>query len=348
MRVYEKRFSCPSCCSIHTIRKGVRQGRIKRLCRSCGQWFQVNRGHRVRRISLRAHLSGASFRTLALAHDVSVGTAYMQVTKLRDGLPHCADITRQYCSRFCGILLVDGKYIMVKGYDRKIPVLYGIDYLTHDIPTYIFSIAENYQTCLSFFQSLKLLLYPLQAVVCDDNQNIYQAARKVYPDCVVQLCHNHYKETIRATLSVRTDPTYIPFMREIEELFVKRRSREEFAHMAGKLVHHYGGDIRCMSVLADIQRRLPLLTGYMHQKRTPRTTNLIESFNSHLQGRLSSIKGFQSFKHADAWLNAYFLKRRLTPFTDCEKTFRFLNGKTSLSQTMKDPAHISELLRLIR
>jgi hypothetical protein len=28
----------------------------------------------------------------------------------------------------------------------------------------------------------------------------------------------------------------------------------------------------------------------------------------------------------------------MTPLTDCEKTFRFINGKQSLSQTMKDPS----------
>ena len=166
---------------------------------------------------------------------MSVGSAYGHIAVLHNNLPHCADVTRYYCKRFCGILLVDGKYIRVKGYDRKIPVLYGIDYLTHDIPTYIFSIAENYQTCFSFFQSLKLLLYPLQAVACDDNINIYHAAQKVYPECTIQLCHNHYKETIRAALSVRTDPTYVPFMREVEYLFEKRRSREEFQVLAGKL-----------------------------------------------------------------------------------------------------------------
>lgn len=236
----------------------------------------------------------------------------------------------------------------VKGYDRKIPVLYGIDYLTHDIPTYIFSVAENYQTCFSFFQSLKLLLYPLQAVVCDDNINIYQAAQKVYPGCTIQLCHNHYKETIRAALSVRTDPMYVPFMRAIEYVFEKRRSKEEFQVLAGKLVHRYKEDIRCMNVLADIQRRLPLLTGYMQQKHIPRTTNLIESFNSHLEGRLKTIKGFESFKHADAWLNAYFVKRRLTQFTSCGKQFKYLNGKTSLEETMKDSSKIEKLLKLIR
>lgn len=263
-------------------------------------------------------------------------------------MPHCADVTRDYCSRFCGILLIDGKYITVKGFERKIPVIYGIDYLTHDIPTYIFSVGENYQTCRSFFNSLRLLKYPLQAVVCDDNVNIYQAATKVYPDCVIQLCHNHYKENIRRALQVRTDATYVPFMQEIEVLFSKRRSKEEFNLLAGKLVLRFGADLRCASILADIQKRLPLLTGYMAAKRIPRTTNLIECFNSHLEGRLKTIKGFESFQTADNWLNAYFLKRRLTKFTDCAKQFKFLNGHCALEKTLKDPAKIHEVLKLLR
>jgi len=62
---------------------------------------------------------------------------------------------------------------------------------------------------------------------------------------------------------------------------------------------------------------------------------LIESFNSHLEGRLSTLKGFESFHHADLWLNGHFLRRRMKPFTDCQSKFRRLNGKTSLSQTKK-------------
>ena len=335
------------CSGTHIIRKGIRRGKIKYQCRDCYRWFQINRRKRPAILVLR-HISGSPFRALGHEEGIHGSTAYRRTQEIITRLPHLADITRQYCSRFCGILLVDGKYVAVRGYDRKIPVLYGVDYLTHDIPTYIFSVAENYPTCLAFFQSLKLLLYPLQAVVCDDNQNIYQAARNVYPDCVIQLCHNHYKETIRKTLDVRMDPTYRPFMQRIEMLFSQRRSADEFLRLAGKITHWYGSDPRCLSVMMDIQRRLPQLTGYMHQKRIPRTTNLIESFNSHLQGRLDTIKGFQSFKTADTWLNVYFLKRRLTPFTDCEKTFRVLNGKPPLIQTMKDPTKIPELLRLIR
>lgn len=268
--------------------------------------------------------------------------------KVLKQLPHCADITRQYCTKFCGILLVDGKYIKVKGYERKIPVLYGIDYLTHDIPTYIFSQAENYQTCRSFFTSLRLLNYPLQAVVSDDNQNIYQAATSVYPNAVTQLCTNHYKENIRSMLAVRTNSTYVPFMQEITMLFAKRRSHTEFANLAQKIVYRYKDDPHCLSILTDIQRRLPQLTAYMYQKHIPMTTNLIESYNSHLEGRLKTIKGFESFSHADTWLNAYFVRRRLKPFTDCTKQFAHLNGTRSIEHTIKNNSKIDDLLRLFR
>jgi transposase-like protein len=243
---------------------------------------------------------------------------------------------------------VDGKYVAVKGYDRKIPVVYGIDYLTHDIPHYVLSVAENYPTCKSFFTSLRLQNYPLQAIVSDDNINIYQAGLSVYPKAVTQLCQNHYKEGIRQILNVRTDSTLRPFMDEIEFLFAKRRQAEEFNRMAGKIYYRFGSDDTCRTILLDIQRRLPQLLAYTQLSQVPRTTNLIESFNSHLEGRLKTIKGFESFKHADAWLNAYFIRRRLKKFTDCEKKFRYLNGKCSLELTLKPNYDFNDVLRLIR
>jgi len=79
-----------------------------------------------------------------------------------------------------------------------------------------------------------------------------------------------------------------------------------------------------------------MLLAYLRQRNTPQTSNLIESFNSHLQGRLKTIKGFESFTHAKLWLNGYFLRRRTKKFTDCRGKFRKLNGKTSL-QIVKKP-----------
>ena len=51
-----------------------------------------------------------------------------------DSLPENTWLSANYCNRWSGRLVVDGKYVKVKGYDQKIPFIYGIDYLTHDIP----------------------------------------------------------------------------------------------------------------------------------------------------------------------------------------------------------------------
>jgi transposase-like protein len=265
---------------------------------------------------------------------------YNTVSKYLKNLPHIADITRKYCSRFSGIIEVDGKYIKVKGYERKMPVIYGIDYQTHDIPTYTLSETESYQALLSFFGSLRLLNYPLQAVVCDENTNIYEACRYVYPNAVIQLCQNHYKENIRRSLNLTINPHYEVCMRAIENLFLFKRSPDDFNRVAKNILNQYKTDNLVISIMIDIYKNKLLLNGWREGHNIPTTTNLIESYNSHLQGRLKTIKGFETFHHADCWLNGYFLRRRLKKLTGCEGKFRSLNGYNSLQKSKKPDVDI--------
>lgn len=258
-------------------------------------------------------------------------------------LPHCADVTRKYCNRFCGILLVDGKYLTVKGYDKKIPVIYGIDYLTHDIPTYTLAPSENYLVCLKLFKSFRLVNYTLQSLVSDDNSNIYEACKQVYPNVVRQLCTNHYKENIRKLLNIRTDNTYLDFMRGVEVLFRNQRSSDDFNRVAKGIYTKYKHDELCVKILLDIDKNKDYFNAHYKVKHTPSTNNLIECFNSHLNGRLKTIKGFESFKHANLWLNAYFIRRRIKKFTDCSGKFKRLNGSCSLNQSSSNSLEVDQL-----
>ena len=293
-------------------------------------------------------MTGLSFRSIAQEFDISVGKSYEAYFKVLENLPICIDITRKFCSKFCGILLVDGKYLKVKGYDRKIPVIYGVDYLTHDIVHFVLGQSENYNLLLKFFASLRLANYPLKAVVSDDNQNIPQACLYTYPNAITQLCQNHYKHNLRISLNLANDSTYIPFMKDVETLFCRKMGIEEFKTRASKIYQKYKDDDLSKKVMLDIAKRSGELLGYLKVPNTPRTNNLIESLNSHLQGRLKTIKGFKSFKTAKLWLNAYFIKRRLKPFTDCTKQFKHLNGKSSLEITLKDNYKIEDVARLIK
>lgn len=137
-------------------------------------------------------------------------------------------------------------------------------------------------------------------------------------------------------------------MKDVETLFCRKMGVEEFKVRASKIYQKYKNNDLCVKVMLDIAKRSPELLGYLKLPHTPRTTNLIESFNSHLQGRLKTIKGFESFKNANSWLNIYFLRRRLKKFTDCEKQFKKLNGTSSLENTLTNIENYKILLRLIK
>lgn len=264
-----------------------------------------------------------------------MGSCYHYVSDYLTHLAHCADVTREYCTRFCGILLVDGKYIKVKGYGKEIPVIYGIDYQTHDIPSYSLVRGESYLGCKRFFESIKLCGYPLTAIISDDNKNIRDAASYIFPKTITQLCLNHYQQSVKKTLDLDFNPRHREFYRSFKTLFTMKRDESDFNRRAKGILGDFQDEAHCVQVMIDCYRKLPLLRGWSQGKHIPTTTNLIESFNSHLEGRLKSIKGFESFAHANTWLNAYFLNRRVKKFTDCEGKFERLNGKTSLSQTQK-------------
>ena len=284
-------------------------------------------------------MEGYSFRSIAQKYNISVGNAYSKCFEALEELPHCADITRKYCSKFCGTLVVDGKFVRVKGYDRKIPFVYGIDYLTHDIPTYIFSVSENLLSLKKFFQSLRLLNYPLQYLVSDDNLNIPEACSVVYPKMKWQLCTNHFKENIRRTLDVRKNILYQPFMGEIENLFSIKRSEDDFNRVCKNILNRNISDNLSVATLLDIERRKYNLMGF---QGVPTTSNLIESFNSQFQAKFRQIKMFESFSHANLWINAYLIKRRYRIFTDCTGKFKHLNGQRSIDFSKTEGIRLSE------
>jgi len=169
-------------------------------------------------------------------------------------------------------------------------------------------------------------------MVSDENLNIPNACREVYPKMTWQLCTNHLKENIRKSLEVRTLPTYQSFMYEIESLLAFKRSEDDFNRVAKNILNKYKDDNTAVATLLDIERRKHNLMGF---RSVPTTSNLIESFNSQFQAKFRLIKSFESFHHADLWINGYLIKRRYRVFTDCTGKFKHLNGKSSIEISRK-------------
>jgi transposase-like protein len=241
---------------------------------------------------------------------------------------------------------MDGKYVAVKGFNAKIPFIYAIDYLTHDIPYGHLYVAEDEMSFSHFFQKLYASGYDIHIVVADDRAGIKQALHKLFPHALLQLCQNHYLENIRVRLRVRSEERYRYFFHSLK-LHVFTEARDEESVSLG-LVHvlekHALHNDELQNILFDIKERSDVLFQYLSVPHCPNNTNLIELYNSHLNGRLKTIKGFQGFQSAQRWLNAYLIRRRTKLLTDCEGKFKHLNKHCSLELTIKKQALWPEIL----
>lgn len=276
---------------------------------------------------------------MALENSKSIGCIHNKIKREINELPHNNELTLQYCNqnRFWGVLIVDGKYVAVKGYERKIPFIWGIDYITHDIPICVLAPSENFLAMKNFFTKLKNTGYKLRGIVCDDNESIKMAAEYVYPKTFIQTCQFHALENIRSSLGVRSNDTYRSFVKDIEkkifsiDFLGKKKTRKYLFELLEK---HKDDPVK-ISTLQYVCDHAEELSNYNKIGGCPKTTNLIESYNKHLNGRLKTIQGFESFQNAERWLSAYTIYRRLKPFTDCKGRFKKLNGKCSLQMTKR-------------
>ena len=333
---YMKKYKCPSCHSTSSVTRQTKRNKsILYKCKRCIKYFSIKTIHLNRKAILNDHLDGLSFRKLAQKHNISTMTAWRTCEEELRKLPDNNKFTFNYCNRYSDIFVFDGKYFSVKGQVYGYALLWGIDYLRHDIPVFILAPSESYTawaTCFSYFRIINH--YP-RLVVCDDNANLKMAARNTFPSVRIQTCFNHFKENIRRDLHIRSDSTYKPFMKRIEEVLTEKLSDESMNKKLFALYREYKEDPVCIQVLTGIERYRPELTGYRGISDSPVTTNMIEGLNSHLEARLFSLRSFQSVLHAKLWFNGYILKRRFTKFTDCRGKFRSLNGKTGVELTKK-------------
>lgn len=286
------------------------------------------------------------FRKLGDERGVSAAKAYRLTFEELSALPDCLEITKSLCSYPSGILVIDGKYVKVRGYKAKIPFIYCIDYETHDILFGVLCAAEDERAFLKIFQTLKALNYPLQVVVADDRSSLPLALKQVFPLVPLQLCQNHYIENIRQALHLRTDPTHHHFFNSLKKHVFDEYTDEKGLNDA---LHHVftqrcEGNLARETIVMNIHERRKELFSYKTIQNCPKDTNLIELFNSHFNARIKPLKGFKTKPHAVLWLNALLIRRRTKPFTDCSPKFKHLNGKCSLQMSIKKQARWPEIL----
>lgn len=292
------------------------------------------------------HVDGIPLRKLGDERGLSPAQTYARVIAELDALPDNTEITKTCCTYTSGILIVDGKFVKVRGHAQKIPFIYGMDYLSHDILVAQLSKAESADAFDLFFEKIKSCNYPLQIVVADDRSSIDSALKKHFPKALIQRCQGHYLENIRQVLHTRTDETHRHFFNSLKKHvfdgYENNNTLEKaLRHLRANRVE--GNPMR-EAIVLNIEERREELFAYKKIFECPPNTNLIELYNSHLNGRLETIKGFKSFPAAERWLNGYILRRRTKNFTDCGPKFKHLNGTCSIQNVLKENIILLKIL----
>jgi len=336
-----KKYKCPLCLvTKFVIRKTKRKSSILYFCKMCKKYFSVNTVWFNKKDVLSDHLDGLSFRDLARKYNISSMKAWRICENELKKLPDNNRFTFNHCNRFSQVFLFDGKYFNVADQKHDWVLLWGIDYLRHDVPVFTLAPSENYQAWRKFFSYFRILTVYPKLAVCDDNLNLKMAVRSAFPSVKVQTCYNHFKENIRRDLHIRSDKTnqYRDFMRRIESVLDSKNklSDETFNHWLFCLYRDYKYDLVALNILTNIEKYKPELLAYRNIPQAPLTTNLIEGMNSHIEKRLVKIRSFQTVEHARLWFNGLILKRRFTKFTDCSRRFSYLNGKRGVDLTKKE------------
>jgi len=339
-----KKYKCPLCARTDAVVGfGRRKKIIRYFCKRCTKHFSINPCFLDTKAILSDHLDGLSFRALGRKYGMSPMRAWRICEEELKKLPDNNQFTFRYCSQFSTTFVFDGKYFNVADQKYDWVLLWGIDYFRHDMPIMFVAPAESYHTWSKFFFYFRIIQHYPQLLVCDDNTNLKMAARHHFPSVRIQTCFNHFKENIRRDLRVRSDNTYKPFMRRIEDVLTEKLSDDAMNRQLFSLYRDFKDDPVTLSILTNIQRYREELTGYRGIPGAPVTTNMIEGLNSHLEARLQALRSFQSISYAKLWLNGYVLRRRYTIYTDCKGKFRSINGKSGVELTKKQGSDLPRL-----
>lgn len=246
-------------------------------------------------------------------------------------------------------MCLDGKYVKVKGYDKKIPFLYCIDYYSHDIIAGFLCVSENRESFKKIFRLLKTVNYPLKFLVVDDIiDKALLPLKYYYPKALLQLCSTHVLRNIRQLLKdigKKNRTNYEPFLKDLSKYLRTKTSFQNKEKSIYWFLKTYSIDSLLEDILLTIFKKRDYVFAFCkRKKKLPHSNNLIEGINSHLEGRLKTIRGFNSFKSAERFLNAWMIRRRTKTFNSCSKKFCYLNGKTSLELVLKDDFSIKTTL----
>lgn len=279
-------------------------------------------------------------------------------------------LSREYQPHWQGYLLVDDKFVPVRG--RMLMSLVAADLSGDGVHSEILD-APTQTEFTNFLRFIvERLEYPLLGVVSDYDIRIHGALEALdlghipHQRClwhgleIVKQLMDHqavvrrYRE-VKARLERRTleaedrkphwDRRPLESLaRELRLLEREYQRQDQFLEAVRKILYaedprwsreHFGGLSRSYRrvyprVVRWLDNHLDQMLVHQHHRRIPKTNNIAENLNKQLQRRFKTIEAFQSRETAWNYQNLIRNYLRFKPYTDCRGERRCYNGMSPL------------------
>lgn len=379
----DRRMRCPKCKSLHTKKNGKRKiipfsfdRRTKRevqryRCKNCKLTFSIRHDkHKqyttfFKKEILRMHVEERmSYRVISkrlkekLGIKLPAGRACCMANEIASKVKSSKQIKEEFNPHWSGYLVVDDKYINVKG--KKQVSLIAVDSTGDLVHGELLPYQEqtNYD---DFMRFIKIHLeYPFKAVTMDLDIMLEKSIKTVLgKDVPYQKCLRHAIENIKKIVDYPIKKRQYKSLRE--KIDNNRRLNEDEVSLFNLLGNEltdleelifgvtnilYSSDRNKSTEIhkslrlkfGDIYPRVFSMIEYhwdgllMHQKDNliPKTNNIAENRNKQIKRRLKTIEAFQSETYAFNYLILLCNYLRFKPYTDCRNKRKHCNGKSPL------------------
>lgn len=302
----------------------------------------------------RDHIERTSMRILAKRHGTNKRRVMETVHAVTAAMKGSVWLAKRFQPSWSGILAVDGKYVRVfdklthkidpsamsaleRHWRNKKSWLCCIDCGTGDLPHYELADEETMVDLVLFMKALKEeIRYVLRVLVCDGNDHIVRAARKVYGSAfLVQRCTIHYLKGVRRKCQeagIADSSEAQSFLALIQGIIQTDSLEKSFERLKALRRKRPGHPVLKKLWKTFLDDDVVTLTTYLQYPELciPHTSNDIENLMRQVNIRLKTIGSFQHWRYAREYLKAWALWRRCTPFTDAKGKRRYRNGKAPL------------------
>lgn len=335
-------IKCPFCSSCSVVKKGLKSGKQRFLCKSCRKKFCNSQKHTQYKL-IYEFLQNKSLRNFEY---IEKDKLHKQIISVASKFPTCTKLNDFLNIKFSGRIGLDAIFISVEGLDMAVLIEFDLD--SFDVIDFGVFESETEESWINLLRGLVNAmngLYP-KIFVSDGKKGINNALRREFEFVPRQVCVAHKLRRLKNIFPKKDLSQFEKIIKEKAKQVLLAKNKDDFDILQYELaltsksfnlmsndLHQRVLEIRKAAKALGVIRyqKSDFLTQFKYPDlvKSDRTNNSLEGVvNSFLKTRIKLFRGFKSKELINTWLNLLIMYYRFHTFKASK--FKWRNGHSPI------------------